>query len=113
MQLEHTIGTCVGPTGRPMPRLSSSRATPLAASRPKADPPERQTAWTLSTVFSGSQQVGFARCWSTAANVNAAGGALGCHDYGATGSGLLVRIVAIAKAIDIADVNGLEQCIHV
>ena len=61
----------------------------------------------------GSQQVGFARCWSTAANVNAAGGALGCHDYGATGAGLLVRIVAIAKAIDIADVNGLEQCIHV
>ena len=53
IQLEHTIGTCVGPTGRPMPRLSSSRATPLAASRPKADPPERQTAWTLSTVFSG------------------------------------------------------------
>ena len=61
----------------------------------------------------GTQQVGFARCWSTAANVNAAGGALGCHDYGATGAGLLVRIVAIAKAIDIADVNGLEQCIHV
>ncbi len=62
----------------------------------------------------GSQQVGFARCWGTAANVNAAGGAFGCHDYGATGAGLLVRIVAIAKAIDIADVNGLgEQCIHV
>ena len=61
----------------------------------------------------GSQQVGFARCWSTAANVNAAGGALGCHDYAATGAGLLVGIVAKAKAIDIADVNGLEQCIHV
>ena len=59
-----------------------------------------------------SQQVGFARSGSTAANVNTAGGALGCHDYGATGAGLLVRIVAIAKAIDIADVNGLEQCIH-
>ena len=44
IQLEHTMGTCVGPTDRPMPRLSSSRATPLAASRPKADPPERQTA---------------------------------------------------------------------
>lgn len=61
----------------------------------------------------GSQQVGFARSGSATAYVNAAGGALGCHDYGATGAGLLVRIVAIAKAIDIADVNGLEQCIHV
>ena len=61
----------------------------------------------------GSQQVGFARCRGTAANVNAAGGALGCHDYGATSAGLLVRVVAKAKAIDIANVNGLKQCIHV
>ena len=61
----------------------------------------------------GAQQVGFARCRGTAANVNAAGGAFGCHDYGATGAGLLVRIVAKAKAIDIANVNGLKQCIHV
>ena len=61
----------------------------------------------------GAQQVGFARCRCTAANVNAAGGAFGCHDYGATGAGLLVRIVAKAKAIDIANVNGFKQCVHV
>ena len=61
----------------------------------------------------GTQQVGLARCRGTAANVNTAGGALGCHDYGATGAGFLVRIVAKAKAIDIANVNGLKQCIHV
>ena len=53
MQLEHTIGTRVGPTGRPMPRASSSRAAPLAASRPNAEPPDSMTAWTTSTVFSG------------------------------------------------------------
>ena len=61
----------------------------------------------------GSQQVGFARCWSTAANVNAAGGTLGRHDYGAAGASLLVRIVAKAKAIDIANIDGFEQCVHV
>ena len=53
MQLEHTMGTRVGPTSSPIPRASSSRATPDAASRPKAEPPERQTACTTSTVFSG------------------------------------------------------------
>ena len=52
-QLEQTMGTMVGPTGRPMPRRSSSRAAPEAASRPKAEPPESITAWILSTVFSG------------------------------------------------------------
>ena len=53
MQLEQTIGTRAGPTSRPMPRRSSSRATPEAASSPKAEPPERQTAWMAATVFSG------------------------------------------------------------
>ena len=61
----------------------------------------------------GSQQVGLARCRRTAANVNAARCAFGCHNYGATGAGLLVRIVAKAKAIDIANVNGLKQGVHV
>ncbi len=61
----------------------------------------------------GTQQVGFARCWSTTANVNAAGGTLGRHDYGAAGASLLVRIVAKAKAIDIANIDGFEQCVHV
>ena len=61
----------------------------------------------------GAQQVGFARSGSTAANVNTAGGALGRHDYGAAGASLLVRIVAKAKAIDIANIDGFEQCVHV
>ena len=112
MQLEHTMGTCVGPTGRPMPRLSSSRATPLAASRPKADPPKgrrrgpcpqcSRDAVGRSRAMPGHRRERQHRRWR-----------LGCHDYGATGAGLLVRVVAKAKAIDIANVNGLKQCIHV
>ena len=61
----------------------------------------------------GAKQVGLARCRGTAANVNAARCAFGCHNYGATGAGLLVRIVAKAKAIDITNVNGFKQCVHV
>ena len=112
IQLEHTIGTCVGPTGRPMPRLSSSRATPLAASSQRPIHPKgrrRGPCRRCSRVAAGRFRAMLEhrrerqrRRWR-----------LGCHDYGATGAGLLVRIVAIAKAIDIADVNGLEQCIHV
>ena len=61
----------------------------------------------------GTQQIGLARSGSATTYVNAAGGTLGRHDYGAAGTGLLVCIVAKAKAIDIANVNGFEQCVHV
>ena len=37
-----------------MPRSSSQRITPPAASRPKALPPARRTACTFSTVFTGA-----------------------------------------------------------
>ena len=50
---EHTMGTTVGPTGKPMPRRSSSRAAPEDASSPNAEPPDSTTAFTWSTVSSG------------------------------------------------------------
>lgn len=61
----------------------------------------------------GAQQVGLARSGSATAYVNATGGTLGRHDYGAAGASLLVRIVAKAKAIDVANIDGFEQCVHI
>src|SRR5262249_48958583 len=48
-----TIGTFAGPAGQPMLCSSSQRTVPVAASRPNALPPDRTTAFTLSTMFSG------------------------------------------------------------
>ena len=61
----------------------------------------------------GTQQVGLTRSGGATTYVNATGGTLGRHDYGAAGASLLVRIVAKAKAIDIANIDGFEQCVHV
>ena len=54
----------------------------------------------------GTQQVGLTRSGGATTYVNATGGTLGRHDYGAAGASLLVRIVAKAKAIDIANIDG-------
>src|SRR5450432_4750407 len=43
-----------GPTATPMPRSSSQRITPPAASRPKALPPASRMAWTFSTALIGA-----------------------------------------------------------
>ena len=48
-----TIGTLAGPTCTPMPRDSSQRMTPPAASSPNALPPASSTAWIFSTELSG------------------------------------------------------------
>jgi hypothetical protein len=48
-----TIGTRVGPAGKPWPFSSSQRTTPVAASRPKALPPASRMPCTLSTRLVG------------------------------------------------------------
>src|SRR5215471_16654997 len=47
------MGTLAVPTSSPKPRSSSQRITPSAAESPKALPPERTRAWTLSTRHTG------------------------------------------------------------
>ena len=51
-----TMGTRAVPTCTPMPRSSSQRITPPAASSPKALPPDSSTACTTSTAFSGESK---------------------------------------------------------
>ena len=48
-----TIGTCAPASSNPMPRSDSASITPQDASRPKALPPDRMTACTSCTMFSG------------------------------------------------------------
>ena len=49
-----TMGTRAPPNWKPILCSSSQRITPLAASRPKALPPDSTMACTLSTTFSGA-----------------------------------------------------------
>ena len=48
------MGTRAPPNWKPILCSSSQRITPLAASRPKALPPDSTIACTLSTTFSGA-----------------------------------------------------------
>ena len=50
------MGIRKGPTRYPTPASSRKRIVPSAAASPKALPPESTTAWTRSTVFSGSSR---------------------------------------------------------
>ena len=51
-----TIGTLTGPIANPLPFRRKWSATPLVASKPKAEPPERTTASIPWTVLSGSSK---------------------------------------------------------
>ena len=51
-----TMGTRTAPTGNPRPLSAKASATPDAASRPKADPPDRTRASTFCTRRSGASR---------------------------------------------------------
>ena len=53
-----TIGTTSPgpPTGNPTPAEANRTITPSAAASPNADPPDRTTAWTRSTMLRGSSR---------------------------------------------------------
>ena len=53
---EGTIGTDTSPTAKPRPSSLSPAITPLAASRPKAEPPEITSASMSLTHLSGSRR---------------------------------------------------------
>ena len=52
-QEAQTSGTLAAPVSKPMPRSSSQRITPPAASSPKALPPLSTTAWIRSAAATG------------------------------------------------------------
>lgn len=78
MQLEHTMGTCVGPTGRPMPRLSSSPGDAACGFQTKGRSTRKADGVDLVHGVLGTQQVGLARCRGTRRERQHRGGALGC-----------------------------------
>ena len=96
-----TIGTFPTPTGKPIPFSSRYRITPVAASRPKADPPERRTAWTCCTRVHGIEQVGLARPGRPAAHVHPAHGPRLGHDHGASRRPPRVREVTHPQPRDV------------
>jgi len=51
-----TIGTLIGPVSKPRFRFFRQSITPLEASKPNADPPERTSPSILSTILSGDNK---------------------------------------------------------
>ena len=84
----------------PMPRSSSQRITPPAASRPKALPPASSTACTLLDRVQRRQQLGLARAGRGAAHVDAGDGAVAREHDGAAGRAARVGEVADREAGD-------------
>ena len=84
----------------PMPRSSSQRMTPPAASRPKALPPARTIACTLSIALTGSSSSVSRVPGDGAAHVDAGDGAFARDDDRAAGRPARVSEVADLEAGD-------------